>query len=78
MAGYSANAHITRANPRFIGSGRAQPSAEPSRAIASDTPWPARRVDAGPLGPRIREWQRRVRQEWAQTTFYLFDQNSWR
>ena len=78
MAGYSATAHIIRAHPRFIGSGRARASAEPSYAVASETAGRADPLGARPLGPRIVEWHRRARQEWAQTTFYLFDPNSWR
>jgi len=77
MAGYAATAHITGAQPRFIGSGGTRAS-EPARAVASETPRPARPVDARPLGERFAEWRMRARQEWAQTTFYLFDPNSWR
>ena len=41
---------------------------------------PAVTVDVvrGPEPGRVTEWVRRVRELWVQTTFYVFDANSWR
>ena len=77
MAGYVATARITRARPRFVGTGLGLAAREP---VAADAGWPAERrpIDPRPLDRRILEAWSEFREEWSQATFFLFDPNSWR
>lgn len=80
MGGYSASARLQGATPRFTGIGgrRATQVAEPRVS-----PEPAGDPDRGELAgnpedERIADWAVSARATWAQTTFFLFDPNSWR
>ena len=70
MARYAVMAHIDHAQPHR------------ARRDVSDAPIRHREIDdaseAIDLGRPASEPWRRVRELWAQTTFYLFDANSWR
>ena len=78
MAGYAATERITRARPRFVGTGVGSDDAtgpdrgrrtSPRRASESTcVRWTSVSSSACP----------RSREAWAQATFFLFDPNSWR
>ncbi len=77
MAGYVATERITRARPRFVGTGLGWAAREPT-SVASD--WQPIRspADDRPLDRRIQDALSELREEWSQATFFLFDPNSWR
>ena len=76
MAGYTVSARIDRASPRL-----ARHDAQP--AMAAD---PVRPADASdpldlvgrPFDARLLERWAAFRKAWSQTTFFLFDGDSWR
>ena len=70
MARYAVMAHIDHAQPHRA---RRDASNSPMRRRERDDP--AEAVDL--RRPTSDRW-RRIRELWAQTTFYLFDANSWR
>jgi hypothetical protein len=82
MAGYHASARLTRGVPRFASArGRDRTDAPASAAPRSHDP--AREVDrielvGHPLGRRWSDWLASIGESWSQTTFYLFDPESWR
>ena len=82
MAAYAVIARIGRVDPHLTihdldqdldddddGSDRGLPSDRP--ALAVDV---VRAPEPGPIA----EWFRRARELWTQTTFYVFDADSWR
>lgn len=80
MAGYSASVRLQGATPRFAGpcGPRATRMAEPS--VSTEPPGD---LDRGELAgdfedERVADWLVSARETWAQTTFFLFDPNSWR
>ena len=77
MAGYVATERITRARPRFVGTGLGVAAREP---IGDATDWQSDRsyADDRPLDRRIQDALSELREEWSQATFFLFDPNSWR
>jgi hypothetical protein len=77
MAAYVATERIIRARPRFVGtdlgwSGR-DALTEGAEWVAGTEP-----IDARPPDQWIQDALADLREAWAQTTFFLFDPNSWR
>lgn len=80
MAGYAIQARIEGVRPRL--------TAFASTGADRDPAWPAFVIDDGfqdPFAglrhdpqPTLAERWERGREAWAQTTFFLFDPNSWR
>ena len=77
MAGYAASGRITRAHPRFVGSGTRQARMDDSE-VTAHAPAVPRVIDTRPLDVRLAERWSELREEWGQATFFLFDPNSWR
>ena len=77
MAGYVATERITRARPRFVGTGTNW-TTDGAVVEAAARPRDERPVDTRPLDERLFERWSEIREEWAQATFFLFDPNSWR
>jgi hypothetical protein len=77
MAAYVATERIVRARPRFVGSALGWSGRD---AVTVGTEWVARTVptEDRPLDGRLRDALDQFREGWAQTTFFLFDPNSWR
>lgn len=83
MAGYAARARIERASPHFVGMGpgfgwsSAATAGPAGVALAEHAP---DRVElfGTPLDERLAQWVAGVRVAWSQTTFFLFDPESWR
>jgi hypothetical protein len=71
MARYAVTARIDRVQPHIA---RRDGPRSPDQRRAIDHPRPQARRREGRGSPR---WER-VRELWAQTTFYLFDPDSWR
>jgi hypothetical protein len=76
MAAYAVLARIDRVDPHLAGRAWADP---PDRTV-TETLELAQAVDlvGRPLSTIVAERLDRIREVWAQTTFYLFDANSWR
>jgi hypothetical protein len=73
MGGYAAHAHIAHVEVRPAsqpGADRGQPVTSPAGETTPDVP----REDLGPSDHLVDD----LRTAWAQTTFYLFDPQSWR
>ncbi len=77
MAGYAATERITRARPRFVGTGTIWATDGPPEGEVAG-PREARPIDPRPLDQRVAERWSEMRDEWSQATFFLFDPNSWR
>jgi hypothetical protein len=82
MAGYQASARLTGGVPRFASAGGRDRTAAP-RSAAAGSLEPARGADrielvGHPLGRRWSDWLASIGESWSQTTFYLFDPESWR
>ena len=77
MAGYVATERITRSRPRFVGTGVGAATREAWPEAAA---WLRERhpIDPRPLDRRIEDAWSEFREAWSQTTFFLFDPNSWR
>ncbi|HUP54452.1 MAG TPA: hypothetical protein VM408_03005 [Methylomirabilota bacterium] len=76
MAAYAVTARLDRTTPH-----RAErPAAVPTDASAVERFESAQAVElvGRPLGSSVAERMARVREAWAQMTFYLFDAESWR
>jgi len=78
MAAYTVIARIDRVDPHLAG-WASRPLAATDRVIAQPLE-PPEAVDlvGRPDGPSLDERWARVREVWSQTTFYLFDPESWR
>jgi hypothetical protein len=84
MSGYAANARLQGGSPRFVAAGGSR-SGETfgGRRVAA---LPRSEIDerilvelvGQPLGERLASRWADLREAWAQTTFYLFDPESWR
>jgi hypothetical protein len=75
VAGYAASARIRDGRPRLAGAERTDdprddPTARPE----------VEQIElSGPsLDGRLAAWWAGIRETWSETTFYLFDANSWR
>ena len=76
MAAYAVLARIDRVDPQLAGRSWADP---PDRTVAEMLEL-AQAVDlvGRPSSTIVAERLEHIREVWAQTTFYLFDPNSWR
>jgi hypothetical protein len=76
MAAYAVTARIERVHPRVA---RWTGAGQPDRA-AEDPILEPEAIDlvGRPLAAIVAERWARIREAWAQTTFYLFDPDSWR
>lgn len=76
MAAYAVIARIDRVDPHFAGW---EPATAPDWPAAEPVA-PPEAIDlvSRPLGATMAEHWARLRETWAQTTFYLFDADSWR
>lgn len=80
MSGYTASARLHGGSPRFIAAGPGRP-AEFAGAVATVAAWLEReRLAASrrPIRERLTGRLNDLRETWSQTTFYLFDPESWR
>jgi hypothetical protein len=76
MAAYAVIARIDRAEPHLAGRTPAAPSAWP---VAEPLEPPeAVELVGRPFAPLLTERWTRLREAWAQTTFYLFHAEGWR
>ena len=84
MSGYAASARLRGGAPRFVAADGPRPGEVPRTSAtltASVVPF-----DDGdwielvgrPLGQRVAARWDSIRETWSQTTFYLFDPESWR
>lgn len=76
MAAYAVSARIERVDPHFAGRARAAPA--DWRAVEMLDLAKATDLVGRPLAPDRAERWAHLREIWAQTTFYLFDAESWR
>ena len=76
MAAYAVIARIDRVDPHLVG----RPAVTKQDWTAVDTVDSAQAIDlvGRPLESIVAERWAHVREMWAQTTFYLFDAESWR
>ena len=80
MAGYSASVRLQGATPRFAGIGGRRATRVVEPRVRTEAPGDP---DRGELAgnsedERVADWLVSARETWAQTTFFLFDPNSWR
>jgi len=77
MAGYVATERIMEARPRFVGTDLGRPGRD---ALADGADWTvaSEATESRPLDEQLRQALEDLREAWAQTTFFLFDPNSWR
>ena len=77
MAAYVATERIIQARPRFVGTDLGRSGRD---AVTEGAGWvaPSEVVDTRPLDERLQDALAELREVWAQTTFFLFDPNSWR
>ena len=84
MAGYAASSRLQGAVPRFVG---ASPGNRDGSALCACDPLPAGveppvadqvELVGRPLEEAVRDWLASIGESWSQTTFYLFDPESWR
>ena len=82
MAAYAVIARIGRVDPHLtvhdIALGPDLDDDGPDGGLPTNGPAVTVDVVRGPEPGRVTEWVRRARELWAQTTFYVFDANSWR
>ena len=82
MAAYAVIARIGRVDPHLTVHDIAlDPDLDddgPDGGLPTNGPAVTVDVVRGPEPGRVTEWVRRARELWAQTTFYVFDANSWR
>lgn len=83
MAGYVASSRLQGAVPRFAGHGPGRRGAAVPLGVEADAgllPAEADQVElvGRPLDASIRDWLASIGESWSQTTFYLFDSDSWR
>jgi hypothetical protein len=77
MDGYVATERIIQARPRFVGTELGWSGRD---ALTEGAEWAtsSRPDDQRPWDQRLHEAWANVQEAWAQTTFFLFDPNSWR
>lgn len=82
MAAYAVIARIGRVDPHLtvhdIALDLDVDDDGPDSGLPSDRAAVTVDVVRDPEPGRVTEWLRRARELWAQTTFYVFDANSWR
>jgi hypothetical protein len=73
--GYAATARIEHVQPHRVGVARApEPAVDASVIVEADPV----EIAGRPFGQRWADFAAHVRVTWAQTTFFLFDPESWR
>ena len=79
MAGYSATLRLHGATPRLATVGR-RATREIEPRVSTETPGDSDRgeLPGNPEDGPVADWLVSARETWAQTTFFLFDPNSWR
>lgn len=81
MAAYAVIARIGRADPHLV-LGDLERDLDvddgPDGGLPSDVPVVAADVVRADEPDRLAEWWSRTRELWKQTTFYVFDADSWR
>jgi hypothetical protein len=80
MSGYAASARLHGGSTRFVAIGFERRVA-PVDPVAVPSAWFDRELvgpPGRPLGERLAERLDDLRETWSQTTFYLFDPESWR
>jgi hypothetical protein len=76
MAAYAVIARVERVHPHVA---RSAGASQPTREVADPMSEPdAVDLVGRPLGALVAERWARIREAWAQTTFFLFDPESWR
>ena len=85
MAGYAASGRLHGVVPRFAGAGPGLLLAAPAQPLgptvvdAADAATVVQVELVGrPLDETIRDWLAAIGESWSQTTFFLFDPESWR
>jgi hypothetical protein len=78
MAAYAVIARIDRADPHLAGWARMPTRAADWSVIEEIESPEAVDLVGAPDAPTLAERWGRVRETWSQTTFYLFDPESWR
>jgi len=78
MAAYAVIARIDRVVPHLAGWARMPAPSTDRTAVDEMERSEAFEVVSGPIGPSMAERWARVREVWSQTTFFLFDPDSWR
>lgn len=82
MSGYAVSVRLRGGATRFVpGAGSAfgiADGASPAESVADGPPLDELRAPPRPIGRRLSERLGDLRETWAQTTFYLFDPESWR
>ena len=80
MAAYAVIARIGRADPHLVlGDLERDLDADgPDGGLPADVPILAAAVVRADEPDRLAEWWSRAREVWKQTTFYVFDADSWR
>lgn len=74
MTGYAVVGRIERVQVHRAGEPLPEPAADLPPASAADL----EELLGQPLDDQVRELVERFREQWAMTTFYLFDVESWR
>jgi len=77
MAGYVATERIVQARPRFVASDLGW-SGRDVLTEGSDRSATTGSTESRPLDERFHHALEDLRETWAQTTFFLFDPDSWR
>ena len=82
MAAYAVIARIGRVDPHLtVHDIAVDPDLDddgPDGGLPTDRSEVTVDIVRSPEPGRVTEWYRRARELWAQTTFYVFDANSWR
>jgi len=80
MTGYAVTARIGDARPVRLGRPCARPmiAAEPWPELVAAVIEPLPERDAPTVRSRLTAWWSTLSIDWLETTFYLFDPNSWR
>lgn len=81
MAGYAASATLRGGNLRFASWGAGAEPTGPAVAEATMVPADAAapiELVGRPLDQRLADWLASLGDTWSQTTFFLFDPDSWR
>ncbi len=80
MAGYSASVRLHGATPRFANAGGERATRVVEHRVSTEAPGDPDRgeLPGNPEDGPVADWLVSARETWAQTTFFLFDPNSWR